>query len=122
MLRAYDTWHIRHDIDLVCVPVAGSPRTDSTPLVIADGLFATFPATALLPFGRMHHDGDGSIRTDSYVIDNSMLDIQDDFEYLFGEHTFPFCTAFFLSRKIVQENVCFFNVCQEYDVFATHTF
>ena len=70
MLRAYDTWHIRHDIDLVRVPVAGSPRTDSTPLVIADGLFATFPATALLPFGRMHHDGDGSIRTDSYVIDN----------------------------------------------------
>ena len=28
----------------------------------------------------------------------------------------------FFSRKIVQENVCFFNVCQEYDVFATHTF
>lgn len=82
--------------------VSSSPRTDSTPPCHSDELFAAFPATALLPFCRMRYDGDESIRTDSHVIDNGMLDIQDGFEYLLGEHTFPFCTAFF-SRKIVQE-------------------
>ena len=38
-----------------------------------------------------------------------MLDIEDGFEYLFGEHTFPSFVPIFWSRKIVRENVYFFN-------------
>lgn len=72
---AHDTWAICYDVDLMRIPVAGSPRTLTTATIIARGFSAATSATALLPLGRVHHDGDGSIRQNFHVIYDSMLDI-----------------------------------------------
>ena len=90
--------------------------------VVVGGLPSTLAATALCTFSGVRHDSKRPIGQNFHVVNGSILDIKERFEYLFGEHTFPSLYVVFCRRKIVQENVCFFNVYRLFEDFVLHTF
>ena len=72
------------------VHVTGPPAPDPAAGIISRSFPATFAAATLFALRRMDTDDNRIVRTKSYIIDGSVLDIQCFFEYFFGKHTDSF--------------------------------